>query len=402
MGSLPDLTHLEWGEPHLGGFGPNFGHPHYGHQPPMYNMGPQPLFPLPADFIRPRNRQNDRTTFRTSVPKPGNYVHTGNFARFCQRFRQYISLGHMRGNNLHYLLLGMVDEITYAKLEKVILTPEEMTNPELFCARYEQVIYPPGESKALRSELAMIKQSCNESIEDFGFKISEMATKAYINQAMRDEASYTAFIQGIYDISIKTKVHESDVDNFTDAVQLAQRLERVAKSLNSSTTTSTPIFAINETPARQAEAPYRRLDSNNRPPGGSYPRNNGPRDVSNQSRPNQQQTYRRPQNMDGSYRPNRRPFSGNQNRDNSRSYGPQNTRYLRGRCHYCNREGHYMRSCDRLTYDLDAGYTLSELIHNPRQGPRSSPGRGDIDTRRNLNWEGAGPDNVTSSPNRAQ
>ena len=72
-----------------------------------------------------------------------------------------------------------------------------------------------------------------------------MASKAYNNQPMRNEAAYTAFIQGIHDLSIKTKVLESDVNNFTEAVQLAERLERVSKSLNASEMAEhTPIFAI--------------------------------------------------------------------------------------------------------------------------------------------------------------
>ena len=77
-------------------------------------MGP----PAPPQFGL-RNRQDNTVTFSTNVPKPDKFVHTGNFARFCQRFKQYIRLGRIRGPNIHFLLLGMVDDITYAKLEKI-------------------------------------------------------------------------------------------------------------------------------------------------------------------------------------------------------------------------------------------------------------------------------------------
>ena len=228
-GSLPDLHH-------------------------RYADGPQP-FALaaprpPQPYLFPahgREQIPDQFNGRvsTSIPKPEPYDPSKNFTRFCQRFLQYISLSNLRNNNLHYMLLGMVDDITYAKLCKVPLTDEEKAIPELFCRKFERAIYPPSESKALRSELAMVKQGANETVGQFAFRISEMALKAYPHAALRDEASYTAFIQGLYDIALKTKVLESDVDNFDEALQYAERLERVARSVKSSNLTEpAAVFAV--------------------------------------------------------------------------------------------------------------------------------------------------------------
>ena len=177
MGSEPDLRRVDLNmrlPPHLQGLP--------GRQPHL--MPPPPLMPR-----YPLHNRN-RTTISTHIPKPANYVNTKNFSRFCDRFKQYIALSNIRGDNLHYVLLGMVDDITYAKLEKVELENREKRDPELFCRRYERVIYPPGESKALRSELAMIKQGAEETIETFAFRISETAAKAYNDIPMRHEASY--------------------------------------------------------------------------------------------------------------------------------------------------------------------------------------------------------------------
>ena len=394
MGSEPDLRRVGLNmrlPPHLQGL-PGI-QPHI--MPP-----PMPRYPL-------HNLNRNRTTISTHIPKPANYVNNKNFSRFCDRFRQYIALSNIRGDNLHYVLLGMVDDITYAKLEKVELEDREKRDPVLFCRRYERVIYPPGESKALRSELAMIKQGADETIETFAFRISEIAAKAYtLDIPMRHEASYTAFIQGIYGTSIKTKILESEVDNFSDAVQLAERLERVAKSLNTPdvNSVSTTIFAINgsnpNTNSRTEEVsdlPQQRrlVPSNNRsndsdPASSRLPTERGANFDRNQQR----------------YRPSR-PVGNNYNNYNVRpqyntrfeSQGNNNrgNTYRRSmplRCYYCGREGHFMRSCYRLSEDSNTGSSLQDLIHarpNNRQG---------FDNH--LNEQRAGPGNSSGNPQEAR
>ena len=321
MGSAPDLRYIGIDPPPLTQHGP-------GRVDPLVNQEPK-IF-------------DQRTTIK--VPKPANFVHTSNFTRFCERFKQYVMLGNIKGENIHYLFLSMLDldDVTYAKLEGVKLRDHEARDPNQFCSIYERIIYPPGESKALRSELAMIKQGANESMESFSFRISEMAAKAYSKVEMRNEASYTAFIQGIYNIAIKTKVHESDVDNFQDAVKLSQRLERVSKSLHGPTEESAAIFAIKSPSIGDTATPEPKNDPIN-PSGPSY-RNNGPR-----GQPHHQ--------SQGQNRPTATPArSGVRNRI---------------RCHYCGRDNHVMRFCYRLRDDLNnGGSTLQELVdraNNRRQ-----------------------------------
>ena len=305
----------------------------------------RPLQPLPVNRPFLRAHLDQRATVK--VPKPANFVHTNNFSRFCERFKQYVALGRLEGQNLHYLFLSMLDDITYAKLERVHLRDREKRDPDLFCRRYERVIYPPGESKALRSELAMIKQGANESIEKFAFRISEIAAKAYNTAAMRNEASYTAFIQGIYDTSIKTKVHESDVDNFENAVSLAERLERVSKSLNATQIDPSPIFAVNSTPTVEqpstTQVETSRHDS--RVQQAHFSNSNSRDNASN-----------RPQ-----YRRDRQDRRDRQERGGRRS---------QIRCHYCGRGNHVMRNCYQMNDDLNNGHSLQELIdrtNNRRQ-----------------------------------
>ena len=329
MGSEPDLRRLHLAD--------EVDRP-FVRPPPFVRRQPLMGPPPPNRPFIDRAHFNQRATVK--VPKPANFVHTNNFSRFCERFKQYVTLGRLQGPNLHYLFLSMLDDITYAKLERVNLRELEKRDPDLFCRRYERVIYPPGESKALRSELSMIKQGANESVEKFAFRISETAAKAYDRAAMRDEASYTAFIQGINDIAIKTKVHESDVDNFENAVALAERLERVAKSLNATHVDPSPIFSVDSAPSGET------LNISS----GESPRTDNHRPLHLLGHGSRENTYRPPQE--------RQHNAGRGGRRNQL------------RCYYCGRENHVMRNCYRLNDDLNNGNSLQELIdrtNNRRQ-----------------------------------
>lgn len=277
------------------------------------------------------NRRH-RTTVSTKIPKPANFVHTGNFNRFCERFKQYVQLSRIQGENLHYLFLSMIDDVTYAKISRTPLSEIEKTNPDLFCRRFERIIYPPGESKSVRSELAMIKQGSNETIDEFAFRISEMSSRAYSDEHIKREAAYTAFIQGIYNIGIKTKIHESEVNNFEEATLLAKRLERVATSLNIETTSPSHVYQVgNSTPSNS---------------------NTVTNDNPNSRRPN------------GNYR---------QRNFNNRNF----------RCYYCGGANHIMRSCFTLRDDIASGQALPDIID--RLSSRDSRPQGQNNNRTPLN-----------------
>jgi hypothetical protein len=145
---------------------------------------------------------------------------------------------------------------------------------------------------------------------------------------MRNEASYTAFIQGIYNIAIKTKVH---VDNFEAVIRLAERLERVSKSLNQPHSEPSAIFAVSAD-----SIPVRNTQPNepNRSP----------------DLPQERPTQNNRSNRD--YRPQERR-------------NPQNTTgKSRLKCYHCGRENHVMRNCYQLRDDLRQGSSLQlqELI----------------------------------------
>jgi hypothetical protein len=174
-----------------------------------------------------------------------------------------------------------------------------------------------------------------------------MAAKAYDTIATKNEASYTAFIQGISDISIKTKIHESEADNFQDAVRLAERLERVSKSLNAHQHDPAPIFAIEREAAPDSPGDTSGPNPATREPpqANSWGRSNVNNNVNN-----------RPQDS-------RTPQYGGVGR-------------TRRRCHYCDRENHVMRNCYQLRDDLNSGNCPQQLIdrnnnrHNNRLNAR--------------------------------
>ena len=135
------------------------------------------------------DRPISRNFFR-SVPKPDKFQKGQNFSRFVRRFVQYITLSNMEGENLDLLFLSFIDhDETFEKLSRVELSESEKRNLDSLVERFEREIYPKIASQTLKSELQNLCQNSQESAEEFAFRISEIADKAYDNMAVRNESA---------------------------------------------------------------------------------------------------------------------------------------------------------------------------------------------------------------------
>ena len=151
---------------------------------------------------------------------------------FLEKFQHFITLGEIDDPNLDLYLLNLVkDPKTYRKLKSVKLTPKEKGDVNLLIPVIESALLPDSEVRSLRTELSSLTQDTTEILEDFAFRIEELAIKAFSNEEMREEGALSSFLGGIRDSELRQKLHESDgVATFAQAKVRAAKLERAKKT----------------------------------------------------------------------------------------------------------------------------------------------------------------------------
>ena len=114
--------------------------------------------------------------------KFNRFQRVDNFAFFCQKFIEYISLSKIHDTNLYLLFLQYInDDQTYTILKSVDLTRAEKGNAKYFCEKYKHAFY--GDEKLLlKNELLNCKQHTHENIDEYVYKLRRKATVAYKNQ----------------------------------------------------------------------------------------------------------------------------------------------------------------------------------------------------------------------------
>ena len=95
-------------------------------------------------------------------------------------------------------------------------------------------INPSHEGRTFRSKLADLKQKSGESIEDFAYRITDTASRAYseFEDALREEACFSSFLKGLTDPDIKIKLHENtNIERFEEALDEAVRLDSIKSTI---------------------------------------------------------------------------------------------------------------------------------------------------------------------------
>lgn len=154
-----------------------------------------------------------------------------NFSRFCERFQGYVSITKISDKNLYMLFLQNVDDETYSVLNTVRLSDNQKGDPTEFCNVFKNAIYG-DESIALKNEVMDCKQESDEDIAQFVYRLRDKANIAYSDPDIREENSLLTFMRGVKDVYIKRRLNECTFANFSEAVTLGKKLERVEGMLN--------------------------------------------------------------------------------------------------------------------------------------------------------------------------
>ena len=174
------------------------------------------------------------SSFSFKIPTPAKYERGQNFSKYCERFRDYITLSKIKDDNLHILFLNLIDDFTQDKLRKVHLTPGQRKDATLFTEIYEKKINPAHDGRTYRAKLSELKQNSGEKVEDFVYRITDTASRAYtdVESQLQEEACFTTLMKGLRDQELRMKLHENTmITTFEEAVDEATRLENLRETL---------------------------------------------------------------------------------------------------------------------------------------------------------------------------
>ena len=287
--------------------------------------------------------------------KPPRLKKDGEVWIFLDRFEQYLKLcGNHNAEGVELLMLSLVqDDKMYRKLKSTFVNlpnVHKMSISELMTA-IRSGLYPGAKSRTLRDAMSQMKQSSEESAEDYGLRIEVEAAKAFSPQeeAVKNEACLAALSNGLRSLDIRRRIKESEVKDFDKATRLAIKLEHIYDSTpdenEQNDVTSFGVLAVNNPEDESYTETGRDHQPQNRPPPGVSPSQNGnynPRSTVTCYNCNRQGHVRR----NCSAPPTGRSPSNN----NYRPFALAATSNIRRnggeiRCHECGGRGHYANQC---------------------------------------------------------
>ena len=283
--------------------------------------------------------------------KPRSFVTGENFAKFCTRFIQYVYLSKLSDPNLYLHFLHLLDDRTYQKLINVTFEHDsEKENAELFCKKYLAAYYPASEIQSRQTELLSCKQRSTESVDDYSFRLVELANIAFSDDNTREINSKIAFLSGIYQPDMRRKLNELELPTLKDAIEFAKRLERVDKMIADETypdSQTTPKFGH----VRNQGNVVHSTKSQNKFSG---------------DREEDRLAARSSSKTSPSYSASSRKSSYSGDRQHSSTSYRGGTSRVRGNCWNCGVFGHYARDCWYLE-DQSSNSRDHRLSYRPTQ-----------------------------------
>ena len=169
--------------------------------------------------------QQNTTIYHASNPKPPNFQHGQNFMRFVQRYIDWYTLSRTSPTDNYLLFLSLVDDKTYSLLQSTPLDEDEKSEPKMFCKKYAEIIQPESEKLDIQLQLSSISQNFDETLNNFAYRISELAEKSSDNVEIQNRESFKAFIKGLKNSDTKKELYKSGISTFKELVNYANRVE---------------------------------------------------------------------------------------------------------------------------------------------------------------------------------
>lgn len=159
------------------------------------------------------------------ISKPRHFKIGDNFYQFCERFIEYVRINDIY-RNLDSIFLSLVDDRTRASLKCVPLTNKDKLCPESLCKAFKAAFSPNIGNGAMLAQIYTIKQNYFESIDDFCYRLGNIAQKMDMPEKELDFHKLEAFIKGIKDNAIRVEIARDKKNlSYGKAIIAAKQLE---------------------------------------------------------------------------------------------------------------------------------------------------------------------------------
>ena len=309
------------------------------------------------------NQVNRVEKFPISLTKLRKYSKAENFARFCERFVEYVYINKLEDVNLYLVFLQYMDDEKYSILKTVQLTNAQKSNPSQFCAIYKDIIYG-SDIICLKNEVLDCKQLEDESVSSFGYRLREKAIIAFSDTDSVDTHCLMALLRGVRKVEIKRKLNEKTFSTFDEALSHARRLEKVDELIQPhvilpSILKSPSVVPDDNLESERSRSKYREKSParyNRYSPGPTARRSPSPYNTRNNSFSETNRSHSPgPSSSFNNQRSGNDFRSRNQDRTPRRNNLPRGADpevqpgYRQGRqsvvCWFCNKSGHIKRNC---------------------------------------------------------
>ena len=172
------------------------------------------------------------TKYSFKLTRPDKFKEDGNFADFCEDFKEHVELAKIKDENLHIYFLNLLDATTKKKLRKATLTKQQQRDPEKFIPIYRRKMMPVHEAENLQMEFSDLSQEKDESIEAFAHRVEDTASLAFAedSESTVNGQCFSAFVKGLYDTELRILLRESSIRKFPGAVEEAIRRHGIRKA----------------------------------------------------------------------------------------------------------------------------------------------------------------------------
>ena len=156
--------------------------------------------------------------------KPDVYKYGEDFSRFIKRYEDFTKIAKL-GENLHLVLLSLVDDHTYDILCKVWISDGISTDMGAIGKLYKEVMGSQEDVNIWRGKLLDIKQYDGEGVEDYGRRLQEMALHAYPD-GDGEGMKVSVFIKGLRNEKQQLALYQGGLLTYEKAVIKVRRLEK--------------------------------------------------------------------------------------------------------------------------------------------------------------------------------